>query len=101
MDLLTGAIGFFATLLGVILAALALWREISTWMEERDRRRDHEIRSMITETLTEVGLIKSGVKHEMWPNGSTNLPDFLGTMWETTEAVQAGLFSLRGELGQR
>ncbi len=48
------------------------------------------IREVIVRVLVDVGLIsRADEPRDQWPNGSTSLPVFLRTMWQSQEHLQA------------
>ena len=70
LNVLIALLGAVTTLLGAILSVIALRRRILAGLAE-----------MVRDVLLETGLTKFGRPAAVWPNGSTNLPDFLEVMW--------------------
>ncbi len=98
MSFIEGGVAFMGLLFATILSALALWRRWVAWMDEREQRREEQYSRHVVEAMMYHGLIKDGTPEDMWPNGSKNMPDFLTTLWESTEAAQAGLHELKRQV---
>lgn len=76
-------IGFVATLLTVIIAAMNLYTRIVAWFDEAVDER-------IDERMTTV-LISKGLANEDgtdWANGHSDLPASVQDIWEAIEAIR-------------
>ncbi len=71
-------------LLTIVSLLLGLRKSIRTLVQE-----------VVVRVLVDVGLISQADKpRDQWPNGSTNLPAFLLSMWQSQEYTQASLHDL-------
>ena len=76
LNVLIALLGGLTGLLGAILSIVALRRRIIAGLS-----------NVIRDVLLETGLTKYGKPAAVWPNGSTNLPDFLEVIWNTQKRL--------------
>ncbi len=86
MGVIEGGIAFLGLLFATILSAFALWTRVVKWWERKEVEREQRFKAIVIEAISEHGLVKEGANSDVWPNGSDNLPDFLGVLWESLEA---------------
>ncbi len=77
-------VGLTVGLLTVLTLLLGLRKAVQAFVHD-----------VVVRVLVDVGLIsRADNPRDQWPNGSTNLPVFLLSMWKSQEHLQASLHEL-------
>lgn len=71
-------LGAILTSLSIIISVIVLWGKISSALQ-------HLMRGV----LDDSGLTKKGKLMDVWPNGSSNLPDFLGVLYREQGEIKS------------
>ena len=94
LNLLVLLMGAISTTLIIVLSVIALWGKIS-----------EALKGLMVDVLVNAGLIKhvhpGETLQDVWPNGSSNLPDFLYHLWQVQVELYDDMKIVKGERADR
>ena len=79
-------LGAILTSLSIIISVIVLWGKISSALQ-------HLMRGV----LDDSGLTKKGKLMDVWPNGSSNLPDFLRVLYQEQGEIKSQQGEIKSE----